>query len=390
MREIELNGRTVKIWTDFVDDKAKEQIRNLTRLPFLYHHLALMPDVHAGMGMPIGGVLACEEAVIPNAVGVDIGCGMCALPTSYDVEAIPKELLRDVILPEIRERILIGREVHEEPQDEGFFPQGFDLSRLTVVKRHYQATLKQIGTLGGGNHFIELQADDEGKLWVMIHSGSRNLGLQVCNHYDRAAKELNARWFSSIPAEYELAFLPVRSPEYRAYWEEMQYCIAFALANRTLMMERIKGVLSEALSGIEFGEMLNKPHNYAAWEEHFGKYVIVHRKGATLAEKGTLGIIPGSQGTASYIVEGKGNPEAFNSCSHGAGRRMTRTRARNELSLEAEQRLLDEKGILHALSTQMDLDEAPSAYKDIEEVIANQTDLVTVRTRLRPLAVLKG
>ena len=269
-------------------------------------------------------------------------------------------------------------------------PRGFDLSRLPVVSRHYQSALKQIGTLGSGNHFIELQEDDEGKLRVMLHSGSRNLGLRVCNYYDRLASELNARWFCSVPQEFGLSFFPVRTPEYKAYWEEMQYCIAFALANRTLMMERVKEALAEALPGIEFGEMLNKPHNYAAWEEHFGKYVIVHRKGATLAEKGTLGIIPGSQGTASYIVEGKGNPEAFNSCSHGAGRRMTRTQARNELSLEAEQKALDNKGILHSLRTQRDLDESPSAYKDIEEVIANELDLIQPLVRLSPLACLKG
>ena len=385
-----INDRPVKIWTDDVEESAMQQIENLCTLPFLYHHLAIMPDVHAGMGMPIGGVLACVDAVIPNAVGVDIGCGMCAVKTNWRVEDISADVLRKQIMRGIRERIPLGMDHHKERQDESYLPQGHDIDKLTVVKAQYISAQRQVGTLGGGNHFIELQRDEQGMLWIMIHSGSRNLGKQVGDHYNKLAVMLNERWHSVVKPELRLAFLPLRTQEFNDYWAEMQYCVEFALCNRRLMMERIQEVIADALPGIEFEPMINIAHNYAAWEHHYGKNVIVHRKGATLAREGIVGIIPGSQGTASYIVEGLGNPDSFNSCSHGAGRLMSRTAAVKTLSLEDEVKKLNDQGIVHAIRSQRDLEEAAGAYTDIDQVINNELDLVKILTRLLPIAVIKG
>ena len=385
-----INNRPVKIWTDTVEESAMRQIENLTTLPFLFHHLAIMPDVHAGMGMPIGGVLACKDVVIPNAVGVDIGCGMCAVKTNWKVTDIPTEVLRKQIMRGIRKRIPLGMDHHKEAQDEKYLPSGYDIDKLEVVKRRENSIRHEVGTLGGGNHFIELQKDEEDTLWIMIHSGSRNLGKQVGDFYNKIAAALNERWYSVVSPDIRLPFLARESKEFGNYWNEMKYCIDFALCNRRLMMERIEEVLADVLNGIEFEPMINIAHNYAAMENHFGQNVIVHRKGATLAREGVIGIIPGSQGTASYIVEGLGNPESFCSCSHGAGRLMSRAMAIKSLDMQQEVTLLEAKGIVHAIRSQDDMQEASGAYKDIEEVIANESDLVKVRTKLLPVAVIKG
>ena len=385
-----INNRPVKIWTDKVEESAMRQIENLTTLPFLFHHLAIMPDVHAGMGMPIGGVLACTDAVIPNAVGVDIGCGMCAVKTNWKVADISTEVLRKQIMRGIRKRIPLGMDHHKEAQDEKYLPTGHDIDKMEIVKRRQVAITKEVGTLGGGNHFIELQKDEEGYLWIMIHSGSRNLGKLVGDYYNEKAKVLNERWHSVVSPDIRLPFLPLRTNEFDAYWREMEYCIDFAFCNRRLMMERIEEVIADALNGIEFEPMINIAHNYATWEHHFNKNVIVHRKGATLAREGVIGIIPGSQGTASYIVEGLGNPDSFCSCSHGAGRTMSRTAAIRDLNMQEEVERLEALGIVHAIRSQNDMQEASGAYKDIEEVIANEADLVKVKTRLLPVAVIKG
>ncbi len=385
-----INNRPVMIWASSVDAKAMQQIENLTTLPFLFHHLAIMPDVHAGMGMPIGGVLACKDAVIPNAVGVDIGCGMCAVKSNYKVTDISPDVLRKKIMSGIRQRIPLGMMHHTEPQPECYLPKGHEIDRMEVVKRRQAAIVYEVGTLGGGNHFIELQKDEKGNLWVMLHSGSRNLGKLVCEHYNKLAQQLNARWHTVVDEKLHLPFLPVEAAEFKNYWAEMQYCIDFALCNRSLMMQRVQEVLADALPGIAFEPMINIAHNYAAWENHYGKNVIVHRKGATLAREGMVGIIPGSQGTASYIVEGLGHAASFNSCSHGAGRVLSRTAAIASLDMQAEVAQLEAKGIVHAIRSQNDMQEATGAYKDIEEVIANQTDLIKVKTKLLPIAVIKG
>ena len=385
-----INNRPVKIWTNDVEESAMRQIENLTTLPFLHHHLAIMPDVHAGMGMPIGGVLACDGAVIPNAVGVDIGCGMCAVKTNWKVEDLPPHVIRKEIMKGIRARIPLGMDHHKEAQDAKYLPQGHNIDKMEIVKRRQISILHEVGTLGGGNHFIELQKDEEGNLWIMIHSGSRNLGKQVGDYYNKIAASLNEKWHSIVSPEIRLPFLPHGTREFGAYWNEMKYCIDFALCNRRLMMERIQEVIADSLKGIEFEPMINIAHNYAAFEHHFDKDVIVHRKGATLAREGVIGIIPGSQGTASYIVEGLGNPDSFCSCSHGAGRVLSRKAAIKTLDMDAEVRNLEAKGIIHAIRCQDDMQEASGAYKDIDTVIANESDLVKVKTKLLPIAVIKG
>ena len=390
MYEIELNNVPVKIWAKGVDPHAMKEIINLSTLPFVFHHLAFMPDLHGGKGMPIGGVMATKGVVIPNAVGVDIGCGMCAVKTSLRAEDIPSEVLRKQILRGIRNQIPLGFDHHKNAQEDSFMPQGFDVDKLTVVSRQYKSATKQVGTLGGGNHFIELQKDTEGTLWVMIHSGSRNLGAQVGNYYNEKAKVLNKRWFSVVDPAIDMAFLPIQSDEAHAYWDEMLYCVEFALCNRRLMMQRICEVIGEAIPEAQFEPMINIAHNYAAWENHFDENVIVHRKGATRARIGEIGIIPGSQGTKSYIVEGLGNPDSFQSCSHGAGRLMPRTEAVRTLSLENEVAKLESQGIVHAVRYQKDLEEAAGAYKNIDDVMAAQTDLVKIVTELSPVAVIKG
>ncbi|WP_025843085.1 RtcB family protein [Porphyromonas gingivicanis] len=377
-------------WASTLNERVMKEVEHLSSLPFVFHHIALMPDAHAGKGMPIGGVLATLDTVVPNAVGVDIGCGMCAVRTDLKVAAISAEVLREQILEGIRKRIPIGFDKHTEPQEECYMPQGFDTDSLTVVSTQLKAARKQIGTLGGGNHFIELQRSEEGELWIMIHSGSRNLGKTVGDYYNKRASHLNRQWYSSVAPEIELPFLPLRSREFKQYWAEMEYCIEFAFCNRRLMMLRIQEVIREVFPEVVFDEMINIAHNYAAWEEHYGQHVIVHRKGAVRADKGRIGIIPGSQGTASYIVEGLGAKESFMSSSHGAGRQMSRSQARNTLSVEEEAGRLDNLGIVHSIRQLRDLDEAPSAYKDIEEVMERQAELVRPLIKLMPIAVIKG
>ncbi len=395
MKIISTEKLPIKLWLEDIEDGAMEQIKNLANLPFAFRHIAIMPDSHQGYGMPIGGVLAAKNVIVPNAVGVDIGCGMCAVKTSLtkiDVDTLKK------IMGEIRNQIPVGFNHHKEAQDENLMPEMPDINiygaQLFIIQEHKNA-LKQIGTLGGGNHFIEIQKGSDGHIWIMIHSGSRNLGKQVADYYNKIAVELNEKWFSEVPKKWELAFLPIDSGEGQAYLKEMQYCVDFALANRKLMMDRILRIFEKETGCYWYTEEakefnVNIAHNYAKFENHFGENVMIHRKGTTLATKDTVGIIPGSQGTKSYIVKGKGNPDSFNSCSHGAGRRMGRKQAERELNLEEEQKRLDDQGILHAIRGVHDLDEAAGAYKDIQDVMKNQEDLVEILVELQPLAVIKG
>jgi tRNA-splicing ligase RtcB len=386
---ISTDNLPVKMWLDNAEEGAIKQAINLANLPFAFSHVCLMPDTHQGYGMPIGGVLATKNVIIPNAVGVDIGCGMCAVKTNIETENLKRDQLTGV-MSGIRELIPLGFDHHKERQDESLMPQGYNIDELVVVKHQYFAALKQIGTLGGGNHFIELQHDEDGFLWIMVHSGSRNFGLQVAEHYNNKAKKLNELYYSSVSPKADLAFLPFETPDARLYYLEMKYCTEFALANRKLMMERIQQVVSTTFNNVVYEPMINIAHNYAAWEKHFDTKVIVHRKGATSAQEGEIGIIPGSQGTKSYIVEGLGNPESFMSCSHGAGRVMSRAAAKKNLVLEDEKRKLDELGIIHSIRSKSDLEEASSAYKDISQVMEFQNDLVKIKVELSPLAVIKG
>ncbi len=371
----------IKSWCRKPESGAKIQAENLAKLPFAFKHVALMPDTHEGYGMPIGAVLTTKGVVIPNAVGVDIGCGMCAVKSS--LTKIDQDPLKK-IMSRIRELVPVGRNSHKKPQE-------VDLgsTSLKALQPQLDRAKLQVGTLGGGNHFIEIQQGNDGHIWIMIHSGSRNLGKTTADHYDKLARELNAQWHSSVPKEWELAFLPLDSLEGQEYVQAMNYCVDFAFKNRRLMLDRIQQAFAENME-VEFEPEINIAHNYARMEHHFGHNVMVHRKGATSAQDGEIGIIPGSQGSKSYIVKGKGNIFSFKSCSHGAGRKMGRKEAQRTLNLAQEQRLLDSLGVIHAVRGVRDLDEAPGSYKDIDVVIQEQKDLVDILVELRPLAVVKG
>lgn len=378
-----------------IDDKAFSQARNLANLPFIFKHVAIMPDAHCGYGMLIGGVLATTDVVIPNAVGVDIGCGMCAVKTS--LTEIDKKSLKTILgSPRekrgIRGLVPAGFKHHDHAQDESCMPDTAPLENVqnSRVMHLYQAARKQVGTVGGGNHFIAIQRSDDDHIWIMIHSGSRNIGLQIARYYNQLAIKLNEHWKSSFPGKWDLAFLPLSTKEASSYLTEMQFCVDFALANRKLMMERVKQAIEDVVGSVQYEPLINIAHNYAAVENHYNENVIVHRKRATRARTGEFGIIPGSQGSSSYIVIGKGNPESFSSCSHEAGRVLGRKQAQRTLNLETEQAHLNELGVIHGMRSKRDLDEAPGAYKDIDQVMENQQDLVDIVVRLQPLAVVKG
>jgi len=384
-RVISTERLPIKLWLDAVEEGALEQAKHLANLPFAFKHIALMPDCHQGYGMPIGGVMATENVIVPNAVGADIGCGMCAVKTSLG--EVKRQILEQIIV-EIKKAIPVGKIWHEKAQADSLMP--VISNRVPIVHQEYPRALYQLGTLGSGNHFIEIQKGSDGYIWIMVHSGSRNIGKRVADYYNKLAAKLNSQWFSQVPREWNLAFLPLNSDEARSYRNEMEYCVNFALANRAHMLQMIKVIFLSFLEGVIFSSMIDIAHNYASMEHHFGKNVMVHRKGATKAREGQLGIIPGSQGTKSYIVKGKGNSESFQSCSHGAGRKMGRKEAIRQLNLATEKAFLDEQGIIHSLESEEALDEASSAYKDIDEVMTNQQDLVEIVVELTPLAVVKG
>jgi len=394
MKYIDTEKHLIKSWCNNPDDGAIEQAKNIANLPFIHKHVSLMPDFHLGFGMPIGCVIACKNVIIPNAVGKDGGCGVLAVKTSLKFKEIDQSLIKN-IMSDIRNLIPIGLgKHHQKKQDKKYMPES--VVNISVTKdarpicyREYDNARKSLGTLGSGNHFWEIQKDEDGFIWFMIHSGSRNLGSKVADHYNKLAVELNAKWYSSVPKSHDLAFLPTYTKEAQLYLSEMDYCLEFAKCSRDLMAERTKEAFLNHIE-CEFEESINIHHNYAAIENHFGANVWVHRKGATSAREGELGIIPGSQGTNSYIVKGLGNKESFTSCSHGAGRVMGRKQAQRELNLEDEINKLEDQGIIHSIRNVKDLDEATGAYKCVDIVMEEQKDLVEIVTKLSPLAVIKG
>jgi len=378
----------IKSWCEDVEGNAMYQAANLAKHPATVSHVALMPDCHAGYGMPIGGVIATRDVIIPNAVGVDIGCGMCAVKTDVAASDLATTDIKEV-MGDLRKVIPVGFKHHQDEQEWVGFDRAPD---IPVIQQELQAARRQLGTLGGGNHFVELQESDDDRLWLMLHSGSRNFGLKIANVYHKAALNLCQQWYSELP-DPELAFLPLAEDVGQDYVTAMNYALEFAAENRRLMMYRAMGVLEAVLDCRFENEIINVHHNYAALEHHFNKNVYIHRKGATAARAGQLGIIPGSMGTPSYIVEGLGNPQSFQSCSHGAGRRMGRMQASRELTVEEADRAME--GVVFGRwgtnrKGSTDLGEAPQAYKDIDEVMASQADLVRPLVKLRPRGVIKG
>ncbi len=376
----------ILVWGETVDDVTLAQARNLANLPFAYHHIALMPDAHVGFGMPIGGVLAAEGQVIPHAVGLDIGCGMRAWRTNVpSAELMP---LRDRILNDIQRSVPQAFEWHRTSQRDR--TDLFDEAPASAALREeIEKAERQVGTLGGGNHFIELQVDPDGVVWSMVHSGSRNVGKQMAEHYDRIAREENRRGASLVPLEWGLAHLSVEGGAGAEYLEVMAWCMRFAYENRRLMAGEVQRAIWRYFPDSTPDEGIDVHHNYAALEEHFGKRVVVHRKGAVRCDGAV--VVPGSMGTASYVCEGKANPDAFESCSHGAGRTLGRKQAMRTIPRERVLQELADKDVRLFKAKKHDLaEEAPEAYKDIEQVLDWERDLVERVVRLVPIGVREG
>jgi len=390
----DLGRLPVKSWCDQVESGALKQAVNLANHPRTVGHIALMADCHLGYGMPIGGVIGCDEAIIPNAVGVDIGCGMCAVRTSFPVAELNRHQISEC-LAEVERQVPTGEgNCHRQPQSWDRFeelPSWLDAHARERARR-------SLCTLGGGNHFLEMQAGDDGHLWLMLHSGSRNLGYRIAEHYHRLAVDFCERRKIKLPAS-DLAYLDTESMTGRDYIRDMKVALAFACENRARMMTVFRDVVARVLQHVTFLDEINIHHNYATPEMHFGRELWIHRKGATSAKEGEQGIIPGSMGTKSYIVRGNGNPESFFSCAHGAGRRMGRMAASRTLSKAACDKAM--AGIVHSgwrsfrggggkMKGVLDLSEAPQAYKDIEAVVDASSDLARPIMGLRPLGVVKG
>ena len=398
----------IKIWQsgiENIDEKCLEQAENLSKLPFVHKWVALMPDTHAGKGMPIGGVLACEGVVIPNAVGVDIGCGMAFVETNIPVKLLRETVtgsgnLVQAICGDILRNIPTGfnhykkeqpSEVLDKAKEQGEKYE-FDKELLPQIDEGYF----QVGTLGGGNHFIELQEDENGMCCIMLHSGSRHFGNIVGQYFNKIARALNDKWFSRVPSEWNLPFLPVDTDEGKRYLEWMQLSMDFAYENRAVMLRKIKETFTKYVfkyCGIEpeYTCEINCHHNYAALENHFGKNVYVHRKGAIRAREGELAIIPGAMGSYSYIVRGKGFAESFMSSSHGAGRLYSRTAAVKEFPVEKVMCDLKEQNVVLSKFNKADVaEESRFAYKDIDQVMENQTEMVEPVKKLFTVGVVKG
>ncbi|MFZ5631987.1 MAG: RtcB family protein [Bacillota bacterium] len=382
MYVIEGNRLKILCWADQIEDEALAQARNLASLPFACRHVALMPDVHSGYGMPIGGVLATRDVIVPNAVGVDIGCGMRAVKLPAPAGEVYKK--RDALLNDIQRSIPTGFNWHKTPQDHPLFKTVPD---FPVIRAELDNARRQLGTLGGGNHFIELQKDENNGAWVMIHSGSRNLGKKTCDEYNRLAREKN---YYNLPDSWQLWGLPADSRPGREYLSAMRFCLDFARANREHMMKIVLGIMERHLK-IETGGpgQIDVHHNYAAVERHGREEFIIHRKGAVRAE-GTV-IIPGSMGTPSYICRGLQNPDSFISCSHGAGRIMGRNAARKKYSIESVIKEMRDLDISLYKANKKDVaEECSAAYKDISSVMSQQRDLVEILLELKPMGVVKG
>lgn len=398
----------IKVWLkdkSEIEENCLEQAYHLANLPFLHKWVCLMPDTHAGKGMPIGGVIAAKDVIIPNAVGSDIGCGMVFAATNIKVEDI-KDIqtgngtLIQAMVGSIMRTVPLGVERHKTPQESTVL----DKAKLRIEEYAKNQELLslledgyyQVGTLGGGNHFIELQEDEEGYLCIMIHSGSRHMGKSVCDYFHNVARELNKTYYSAVPEEYRLAFLPVNTKEGKQYIRWMNLALDYAYENRARMLSKVCEIVKEQIEKhtdkqVLFNGEINCHHNYASLENHYGANVWVHRKGATRVRLGELAVIPGAMGSYSYVVEGKGCEETFHTSSHGAGRNYSRSGAMKAFSVEQVMVDLKEQGVILGKRKKNDVpEECRFAYKDIEEVMSEQQDMVTVLRKLKTVGVVKG
>ncbi len=395
-------GVPVKMWTRGValEDAAAQQLANIAVMPFVHKWIAAMPDVHWGMGATVGSVIATRRAIIPAAVGVDIGCGMVAVRTSLKAEQLPDDLSE--LRSKIEAAVPHGRTNNGGPGDKGAWndPPGPVTEEWAKLKPGYDRILERhpkidrgnhinhLATLGTGNHFIEVCLDGENRVWFMLHSGSRGVGNRIGTYFIELAKKDMERWFINLP-DTNLAYLPEGSEHFDDYVQAVHWAQDFAMANRRTMLDSVVSAARGAgVPSFEVGlEVINCHHNYVAIENHYGDNVFVTRKGAVRARKGDFGIIPGSMGARSYIVQGKGNEQSFHSCSHGAGRAMSREEAKRRFTLE------DHKKATEGIECRKDaevIDETPAAYKPIDKVMEAQKDLVDVVYELRQIVCVKG
>ena len=385
----------IKIYTDEIDARAMQQLINIAHLPIVHSHIAAMPDVHAGIGATVGSVIPTHKAIIPAAVGVDIGCGMNAVRLSVKADQLPDNLKR--VRNIIEQQIPVGFDKHKDIRAQNstvrYLSEGLDPivgkhpGIMKMLKSFASTWTKQLGTLGGGNHFIELCLDENDDVWVMLHSGSRGLGNCIGRYFIQKAKKDMSRHLGNLP-DKDLAYFEEGSEHFNDYVEAVHWAQEYAMINRREMMRLILKALKTEFPDFEATkEAIDCHHNYVAEEEHFGEKVFLTRKGAISARKDEYGIIPGSMGAKSYIVRGLGNPQSFCSCSHGAGRVMSRTQAKHQFTradMEAQTQGIEcrkDKGVI---------DEIPAAYKDIDVVMANQSDLVEAVHTLKQVVCVKG
>jgi tRNA-splicing ligase RtcB len=399
---IESDTGLIKAWTTGVpvEDVARQQLQNVASLPFIHRHVAAMPDLHWGMGATVGSVIATKGAIVPAAVGVDLGCGMMAVQTTLDARRLPDDL--GPVRAAIEGAVPHGRTDHGGKNDRGawgdvpeaagrLWAERFAARYQAIVEKHPKAgspnTARHLGTLGTGNHFIELCLDEADRLWVMLHSGSRGLGNRFGSCFIERAKREMERWFIRLP-DRDLAYLAEGSELFDDYVAAVDFAQAFAFDNRRVMMAAILATLRQRLPAFEATDVaVNCHHNYVAREHHFGANVWVTRKGAVRARVGDLGIIPGSMGAKSFIVRGKGEPQAFHSCSHGAGRAMSRAEAKRRFTVADHARAT--AGVECRKDAAV-IDETPAAYKDIDAVMAAQSDLIDVVHTLKQIVCVKG
>lgn len=385
-------GRNVdiRLWTrpETVEPEAMRQLHNISALPWAFKHVAVMPDVHYGKGATVGSVIAMRDAVSPAAVGVDIGCGMTAVRTSLRAADLPDDLSR--LRSTVERAVPVGRAQHtataftaRDAGDWETFWRRFE-NLTSAVRANAGRALHQMGTLGGGNHFIEICLDTDQRVWVMLHSGSRGIGNLLAQHHIEVARGLAHN--QSLP-DPDLAVFLAHTPQMQAYRHDLYWAQDYARRNRTVMLRLVCDVLRTRFHKVTFDEPISAHHNYVAEETHFGEEVLVTRKGAIRAGRGDLGIIPGSMGTGSYIVRGLGNPDSFESASHGAGRKMSRTKARKQFT-EAD--LAEQTAGVECRKDSGVVDEIPGAYKNIDEVLDHQSDLVEVVTKLKQVVCVKG
>ena len=390
----------IKLWTRGVplEDEARRQLQNIAKLPFIHRWISVMPDVHLGKGATVGSVVPTIGAIVPAAVGVDIGCGMIATRTTLTANDLPDNLAN--MRSAIEKAVPHGRTVG--PRDKGAWAnppeatvqgwtalhEGFD----RIVARHPKLkrsnNLNHLGTLGTGNHFVEICLDEEDRVWFMLHSGSRGVGNAIGSHFIELAKQDMRRWMINLP-DQDLAYLPEGSDHYADYVFAVDWAQRFARSNREIMMKHVVQAARKVISRPfeAQAEAVNCHHNYVNREHHFGKDVLVTRKGAVSARKGEMGIIPGSMGAKSFIVRGLGNEDSFHSCSHGAGRVMSRTEARRRISVEEHARATAHVECRKDADV---VDESPAAYKSIDAVMAAQSDLVEIVHTLRQVVCVKG